>query len=183
MIYGGAFECAEKVRHTSRGTRSPWIRRRFLTKPAAIPPVSRPCGRGSWYKNQAHVPLSVPKAFGTLPGGPSPPGYAAWFLMKPASIPPVSRPGGRGSWYKNQAHVLIFMIMNFIYLLKWIFLQSSGRDYVSPLFLFLPTKRLSNSFGMVPPGICLICRMLQNRLRKQYHCCHFPGTHPRVYIL
>ena len=50
-----AAECAEGVRHTSRGTRSPWIRRRFLTKPAAIPPVSRPVGRGSWYKNQAYV--------------------------------------------------------------------------------------------------------------------------------
>ena len=88
----------------------------FLTKPVAIPPVSRPGGRGSWYKNQAHVPLSVPKAFGTLPGGPGPPGYAAWFLTKPAAIPPVSRPGGRGSWYKNQAHVLIFMIIILILL-------------------------------------------------------------------
>ena len=27
----------------------------FLMKPAAIPPVSRPDGRGSWYKNQAQV--------------------------------------------------------------------------------------------------------------------------------
>ncbi len=27
MIYGGAFEYAEKVRHTSRGTQSLWIRR------------------------------------------------------------------------------------------------------------------------------------------------------------
>ena len=58
---------------------------------------------------------SVPKEFGTLPGGPSPPGYAAWFLTKPAAIPPVSRPGGRGSWYKNQAHVLIFMILKFAF--------------------------------------------------------------------
>ena len=57
-----------------------------------------------------HLALSVPKKFGTLPGGPSPPGYAAWFLTKPAAIPPVSHPGGRGSWYKNQAHVLIYMI-------------------------------------------------------------------------
>ena len=45
-----------KVRHASRGYPIPpgyaaW----FLMKPAAIPPVSRPSGRGSWYKNQAHV--------------------------------------------------------------------------------------------------------------------------------
>ena len=54
--FSSGAERVEKVRHASRGYPIPpgyaaW----FLTKPAAIPPVSRPRGRGSWYKNQAHV--------------------------------------------------------------------------------------------------------------------------------
>ncbi|WP_071429367.1 hypothetical protein [Angelakisella massiliensis] len=55
-VYLPPLERVEKVRHASRGYPIPpgyaaW----FLTKPAAIPPVSRPSGRGSRYKNQAHV--------------------------------------------------------------------------------------------------------------------------------
>ncbi len=93
-------ERIEKLRHASRGTQSPWIRFWFQEKPESIPPVSRPCGRGSWDKNQALVPLRAPKGFVALPGGPRPPGYDSGSRRNQNRYPRFRAPVGAGRGIK-----------------------------------------------------------------------------------